>query len=252
LQDAWAEVEHELLYKAEFTPFDEPVRRRLAAVNASLSLVDSVFQEIREYQRRLQDELVKRRQTISQKIVMELPLPEEPMPLPEAEEPGGFEATLVEINDALLLEALTAHNKRRYQDAIAIYSRLLARRPKNSLKAIIYIHRGMAFFGSSRYDEALGDFASALQIDGKNVRALYYRGVVYRFLQDIRRALSDFDRALELDPYQFDAALARAQVYYNLGDYIKAGEDCGRALALRPDDERAKRLMDIIKDRMQF
>ncbi|HWP68032.1 MAG TPA: (p)ppGpp synthetase, partial [Rectinemataceae bacterium] len=28
LQEAWAEVEHELVYKAEFTPFDEPMRRK--------------------------------------------------------------------------------------------------------------------------------------------------------------------------------------------------------------------------------
>ncbi|HRU27439.1 MAG TPA: RelA/SpoT domain-containing protein, partial [Treponema sp.] len=53
LQDAWAEVEHELVYKAEFTPFDEPMKRKLAAVNASLSLADIVFQEIRDYQRQL-------------------------------------------------------------------------------------------------------------------------------------------------------------------------------------------------------
>ena len=263
LQDAWAEVEHELLYKAEFTPFDEPIRRRLAAANASLSLVDTIFQEIRDYQRRLQEELHKRRETIAQKINTELPLPEEPL-LPGASEPaapgaespaggsGGFAASLVEVNDTLLLEALTAHNNRRYQDAIAIYSQLLARRPKNSLKAIIYIHRGMAFFGSSRYDEALADFTSAIQIDEKNVRAYYYRGVVYRFLRDIRHTLADFDRCVDIDPYQFDAVFARAQVYFNLGDYIMAGEDCRRALALRPDDERANRFLDIIKDRMQF
>ena len=34
LQDAWADVEHELVYKAEFTPFDEPLKRKLAALNA--------------------------------------------------------------------------------------------------------------------------------------------------------------------------------------------------------------------------
>jgi putative GTP pyrophosphokinase len=51
LQDAWAEVEHELVYKAEFTPFDDPMKRKLAAVNASLFLADIIFQEIRDYQR---------------------------------------------------------------------------------------------------------------------------------------------------------------------------------------------------------
>jgi putative GTP pyrophosphokinase len=50
LQDAWAEVEHELFYKADFNPFDIPMKRKLAAVNASLSLADIVFQEIRFYQ----------------------------------------------------------------------------------------------------------------------------------------------------------------------------------------------------------
>ena len=38
LQDAWAEVEHELIYKSEFTPFDMPLRRKLASINASLTL----------------------------------------------------------------------------------------------------------------------------------------------------------------------------------------------------------------------
>ena len=57
LQEAWAEVEHELVYKAEFTPFDEPMKRKLAALNANLSLSDIIFQEILDYQRRLTSEL---------------------------------------------------------------------------------------------------------------------------------------------------------------------------------------------------
>ena len=48
LQDAWAEVEHELVYKQEFSPFDLPLRRKLASTNASLSLADIIFQEIRD------------------------------------------------------------------------------------------------------------------------------------------------------------------------------------------------------------
>ncbi len=68
LQDAWAEIEHELVYKAEFTPFDELLKRKLAALNANLTLSDIIFKEIRDYQRRLQAELRKRRDSVSQKI----------------------------------------------------------------------------------------------------------------------------------------------------------------------------------------
>lgn len=63
LQDAWAEVEHELIYKTEFNPFDIPLRRKLASINASLSLADITFQEIRDYQNKLQREIEDRRQS---------------------------------------------------------------------------------------------------------------------------------------------------------------------------------------------
>jgi len=68
LQDAWAQVEHELVYKAEFSPFDSSKKRKLAAVNASLVLADVIFQEMRSYQRELHGELDKRRDTFFQKI----------------------------------------------------------------------------------------------------------------------------------------------------------------------------------------
>jgi putative GTP pyrophosphokinase len=61
LQDAWAEVEHEIVYKGSFTPFDEPLKRKLAALNATLSLSDIIFQELRNYQRKLNREVRFRR-----------------------------------------------------------------------------------------------------------------------------------------------------------------------------------------------
>ena len=51
LQDAWAEVEHELVYKSHLSSFDLSLRRKLAALNANLSLADMIFHEIRVYQR---------------------------------------------------------------------------------------------------------------------------------------------------------------------------------------------------------
>ncbi|MFW6368888.1 MAG: GTP pyrophosphokinase, partial [Spirochaetota bacterium] len=76
LQDAWAEVEHELVYKADFSPFDEPLRRKLAALNANLSLADIVFQEIRDYQRQLNHQMQRRRDSFAE-TVERLVAPEE-------------------------------------------------------------------------------------------------------------------------------------------------------------------------------
>jgi putative GTP pyrophosphokinase len=49
LQDAWAEVEHEVIYKSDSSLLNEQLKRKLASLNASLTLSDIIFQEIRDY-----------------------------------------------------------------------------------------------------------------------------------------------------------------------------------------------------------
>ena len=162
LQDAWAEVEHELVYKAEFTPFDEPMKRKLAAVNASLSLADIVFQEIRDYQRQLNRELGKRRESFFKKIedsTDRLIFKEEQdqpkvTPLFRLEPSHGGDTI-----DDMLLDALYAHNNDQFERAIEIYSRILELEPRDFVKSVIYKHRGMARFAQSLYEAAVEDFS---------------------------------------------------------------------------------------------
>ncbi len=53
LQDAWAEVEHELVYKSDISLPNQSIRRKLASLNATLTLSDLIFQEIRDYQKEI-------------------------------------------------------------------------------------------------------------------------------------------------------------------------------------------------------
>ena len=66
LQDAWAEVEHEIVYKSQITHLDVSLRRKLAALNANLSLSDMIFYEIRTYQRELQHQLDQNQNALAQ------------------------------------------------------------------------------------------------------------------------------------------------------------------------------------------
>ncbi|MDR0476114.1 MAG: (p)ppGpp synthetase, partial [Treponema sp.] len=166
LQDAWAEVEHELIYKSEFNPFDDPLKRKLAAVNASLSLADIIFQEIRGYIRNLNVQLEKRRESFFRKIE------ESTDDLLFMRKEGGLSGLHQENEDEqvcclsntspsdsiddLLLEALTAHNRNQFTQAIACYTRILELEPENNtVCSIIFKHRGMAFFARSHYEEAI-------------------------------------------------------------------------------------------------
>ncbi|MCL2602475.1 MAG: tetratricopeptide repeat protein [Treponema sp.] len=241
MQDAWAEVEHELIYKTEFAPFDTPLRRKLAAVNASLFLADIVFQEIRGYQQRLNGEIRKRRDSFFQKIeetadaFVFTSSPPGIVPDDRLSPPTADSLALENIDD-LLLEALSAHNKNQFSKAIAIYTRILDMKPVDNVSSLIYKHRGIAYFTRSLYEEAISDFSQALELDPKSYKAAYYKGIVCTVLKRYPQAIDAFNLSLTVNPYQAYCLYRRAQVYYHLEDYPQALGDCEAALALEPFD----------------
>jgi putative GTP pyrophosphokinase len=275
LQEAWAEVEHEIVYKAEFNPFDEPMKRKLAALSANLSLSDIIFQEILDYQRRLTAELERRRSAFYGKVeeVMDLPLaasePAVASAAPvipgrnvrPAEDGAGTGAERRALDSArgrtasmddLLLAALTAHNREDYEGASRIYSEILGQEPAREIAVVVYKHRGMAFFSQSKYAEAIADFDRSLDLDPADYKAAYYRGVVRSVLQDYAGAIADFDLALGLHPYHFYSRYRRAMAYWHVGDYAQALSDAEAALKLEPENELASRLRDLAMRKMKM
>ena len=259
LQDAWAEVEHELVYKAEFTPFDDPLKRKLAAINASLSLADIIFQEIRSYQRELNGELGKRRDSFFRKIE------ESTDALLFSEETReGEDATTGELSisppvlssandsiDELILNALYAHNKNQFPQAIAVYTRILALNPDKTISALIYKHRGMAYFARSHYEEAIKDFQKSISLDPKSYKAAYYEGVVCSVVRRYTQAIDAFNTSLKINPYQPYCLYRRGQAYYHLEDYPQALGDCEAALALETFDAALK-FKDLVLDKLKM
>jgi putative GTP pyrophosphokinase len=255
LQDAWAEVEHELVYKAEFTPFDDPLKRKLAAVNASLSLADSVFQEIRVYQRQLNGELGKRRDSFYHKIEeatdgllfegKEDFRKDVLSPIPAAADES---ATI----DDLLLNALYAHNRNRFTEAITFYSRILEMKTDANVRSMIYKHRGMAYFAQSMYEEAIEDFTQSLDNDKISYKSAYYRGVVRSVLRQHDKSIEDFTLSLEINPYQNFTLYRRGQAHYHLEDYTAALADCEASLALAPDSLPAIRFRELLKEKLKM
>jgi putative GTP pyrophosphokinase len=255
LQEAWAEVEHELVYKAEFTPFDEPMKRKLAALNANLSLSDIIFQEILDYQRRLNSELERRRSSFYGKIedAMDKPLEAVENSVRREERRSlASERTHFSSMDDLLLSALSAHNREDFEGAARIYSEILSQGPDKDIAAVVYKHRGMAYFSQSLYKEAIADFGKSLELAPGDHKAAYYRGVVKSVLQDFVGAIGDFDCALGIHPYHFFSLYRRAMAYWHLGDYAQALSDSEAALRLEPDNVQAARLKDLALQRMKM
>lgn len=239
LQDAWAEVEHELIYKAEFSPFDKPLRRKLASINASLSLADITFQEIRDYQNKLQKELAERRSSFYGKAdnLLDEELDVKKMQKEDISRVSPFIQGTI---DDLILRAIEAHNKGNLDEAILIYTKILeatADGDKNVI-AVIRKHRGMAYFAKNDFENALSDFKESEKYDPSNFRIFYYEGIVYSVQRNYEKAVECYSKSLELNAFQAHTNFRRALAYYELQEYEKSMKDLDSALKLgMPEDE---------------
>lgn len=234
LQDAWAEVEHELIYKTEFTPLDIPLRRKLASLNASLSLADITFQEIRDYQTRLQREIAERRNSfyaLADGLTDEIGSAAKNEPEQKIARVNPFVQGTI---DELIVSAIHAHNQGHIDEAISTYSKIINAQPMpdGAVLAVIYKHRGMAYFAVNKYEEAMKDFDQSILYDPKAFRTYYYKGIVYYIEKKYQESIDCFSQSLLLNDFQAHTHFRRAMSYYKINDFDNAVEDLNAAMSL--------------------
>lgn len=248
LQDAWAEVEHELVYKSDINLPNQSIRRKLASLNATLTLSDLIFQEIRDYQKEIRKHGQKRRALAthdiqkSDNIFISYPVhnvTNKPI--------VPFPSTLESHLEKTMIKALEAHSDHDLETAIALYKQLLAMQLDHKVRSLVYNHRGMAYFSLGNLKRALRDFTSAIKYDPDNDRSYSNRGLCYRVLKKWDQALHDFTRAVELCPNRPDGYYGRAQLYCDLQQYDSALEDCEKALQIQSGYLPARELIKSIQ-----
>jgi len=251
LQDAWAEVEHELIYKNHFRfPNNDSIRKKLAAVNASLSLADMIFQEIRDTQKDLSRWGQDRFKAMLDQATA-LPDPEianlqKALPQPTL---PGIESPLANTQAEIerhLMAGLKAHNDKDYWGAVKHYSQVLALNPDIKVRSIVFNHRGMAYFMLNRETQALSDFDRSYQCDKNNYRALNYRAMVLRRMGYVDVALECFNQSLDIAPNQAEVYFLRGQTLVEVDRNSAAKADLVRTLELDPGHAEAARLLHQI------
>ncbi len=256
LQDAWAEVEHELVYKAEFSPFDLPLRRKLYSMNATLHLAEIIFQEIRDYQNKLNAELDQRRLDFYEqadvlslgKIDADNVMTENFSPNNAFSSPSPFVKGTI---DDMVLDALQAHNVGNLDKAIAIYTRILESEPQpNSIiLSVIFKHRGMAYFSQNDYVSAKNDFISSVDFDPKSFRSYYYAGIVSSVLNEEENALIYFDKSLEINGYQAHVHYRKALSLYHLNLFDLSRECLECAIQQGLSEEESSKLQQLLESK---
>ena len=248
LQDAWAEVEHELVYKSDISLPNESIRRKLASLNATLTLSDLIFQEIRDYQHELRQHGRKRREITVQNghdqesIAISHPTaPSSPARI------GPVPSTMASHLEKIMLRALEAHSRHDLDTAIALYGQLLGMRLEPKIRALVYNHRGMAYFALGSHQRALNDFTRAIKHDNNNDRGYANRGLCHRVLKKFDRALADFGHAININPNRPDNYFGRAQAHYDMQEYTLALSDCKKALNIHSGYKPARELIKLLQ-----
>lgn len=250
LQDAWAEVEHELVYKVGAHPLNEPIRRKLAALNATLDLSDIVFQEIRDYQKSNVADLARARENFlgytSAPSTFDAGSDHFDIGSNCAVEPPATELSKFEM-EKLLKKGLNAQISGELDDAIRIYTRMLSHSLDAFTASVVYNHRGMACESLERHNEALRDFASALERDPKNARAGINLAMSYRHLGRLTEAEATLRKVLEIKPNSAHAHYGLARVMADLGRREEAMISCLRSLKLDPEFTLSKKLREELE-----
>lgn len=256
LQDAWAEVEHEIVYKSQITPFDANLRRKLAALNANLSLSDMIFHEIRMYQRELQSQLDRRRVAFMSMVQHEELQKDVTSHGNTAATSGAYpdhpllHSFSAETQESQLMRALYAHNAHHYDSAVEIYNQILQESGPEQIRTMVLLHRGMAYFALGDYESSEADFRSSIESGGESERALLYLGLCLRQRGREDEALKTLDHCLDLFPRSQEVLLARSQMYYSIGDFSRAIRDCDAVLDLDADYPHARKFRDILNVRL--
>jgi hypothetical protein len=104
------------------------------------------------------------------------------------------------------------------------------------------VARGLAYAKAEAYEDALNDFARAIELEPRTATAFAYRAWTYR-RQQPELGLKEAERALKLDPNSAEVYWARGEIHEAQGRGTLAVADFEKALALDPEQKWATRAL---------
>lgn len=99
-----------------------------------------------------------------------------------------------------------------------------------------YVNRGMIYFNSGKFQDAITDFSKAIDLDPKNADFYCARGGAYNHLGKYNDAILDFDRAIKLDPQNAVGYHLRGLAYDDIREYDNAFCDYNKVIELDPQN----------------
>jgi tetratricopeptide (TPR) repeat protein len=109
-----------------------------------------------------------------------------------------------------------------------------AAQPFDSKAELHHIRAGVELVARRQYDQALGEFTQAIELNPLSAQAYSNRGYVHVLKKEFSLAIPDFNKAIQIDPSYAAAYTNRGNAYLSQKRFDLALRDCDAALALNP------------------
>jgi tetratricopeptide (TPR) repeat protein len=93
-----------------------------------------------------------------------------------------------------------------------------------------HLDKGNRYFDQEKWEEAITEYTTAINIDPNNAQAYANRGAAYAEKGSYDLSIPDYNKALELEPQNIIVYYNRAIAYNNLKEYDKAIADCTKVI----------------------
>ncbi len=128
--------------------------------------------------------------------------------------------------------------------------RLTAAISANPLETVPYLERAKYYVHNDKFNEALADVNTALEIDASDPAVYITLSEVYLYSGKTQRALDALKKASELDPTNADVDVSSARIFLTMGDYKQTFNSLRDAVAKNPDNAEAFFLSGLASEEM--
>ncbi len=118
-------------------------------------------------------------------------------------------------------------------------------------RKVEFMERGKQFYAQQNFEKARLEYKNVLQIDPKNIEALYQLGQMDEMTQNWRAAAANYQRVIDLDATNVAARVRMGRLYLLSGVADKALELADEALAKEPGNADALTLKAGVLARQQ-
>lgn len=133
-------------------------------------------------------------------------------------------------------EAENLYDECEDYEALKLYNKAIE---KFNNDAELYIYRGTALLGLSKFKEALKCFDKALDTDNGYYSAYYNKGLAYSALGDFKMALENYNAVLLENDEDTDTWFNKGEIYMLIEDFEKAIKCFNNVLEIDPHNAMA-------------